>query len=130
MFKGWDVHVHRGCPGKCESSNLSRDNVSREIGRSAKGARKSQRLSEYLLYVWKGFAWATQSLQPPAPRKGTETGWSVALVNMELIIASYDRPRLTILRARRVVCSIVRGKHIYIYIYTHLHIYTCLTPLV
>ena len=31
--KGWNSHVHRGFPGKFESSNLSRDNVSREIGR-------------------------------------------------------------------------------------------------
>ena len=32
--KGWNSHVHRGFPGKFESSNVSRDNVSREIGRS------------------------------------------------------------------------------------------------
>ena len=32
--KGWNSHVHRGFPGKSESSNLSRDNVSREIGRT------------------------------------------------------------------------------------------------
>ena len=33
-IKGWNSHVHRGFPGKFESSNLSRDNVSGEIGRS------------------------------------------------------------------------------------------------
>ena len=33
--KGWNSHVHRGFPGKFEASNLSRDNVSREIGRNA-----------------------------------------------------------------------------------------------
>ena len=32
--KGWNSHVHGGFPGKLESSNLSRDNVSREIGRT------------------------------------------------------------------------------------------------
>ena len=34
-LKGWNSHVHRGFPGKLESSNLSRDNVSKEIGRRA-----------------------------------------------------------------------------------------------
>ena len=33
-LKGWDSHVHRGFPGRFESSNISRDNVSREIGRT------------------------------------------------------------------------------------------------
>ena len=32
-LKGWNSHVHRGFPGKFESSNVSRDNVSRETGR-------------------------------------------------------------------------------------------------
>ena len=30
--KGWNSQVHRGFPAKFESSNLSRDNLSREIG--------------------------------------------------------------------------------------------------
>ena len=30
----WNSHVHRECPGKFESTNLSRDNISREIGRT------------------------------------------------------------------------------------------------
>ena len=30
----WNSHVHREFPGKFESSNISRDNVSREIGRT------------------------------------------------------------------------------------------------
>ena len=33
-LKGWTSHVHRGFHSKFESSNVSRDNVSREIGRS------------------------------------------------------------------------------------------------
>ena len=33
MFKGWNSHVHRQFPRKFESSNVSRDNVSRKIGR-------------------------------------------------------------------------------------------------
>ena len=31
--KGWNLHVHRGFPGKFESSNVSRDNASWVIGR-------------------------------------------------------------------------------------------------
>ena len=31
--KGWNYHVDRGFPGKVVSTNLSRDNLSREIGR-------------------------------------------------------------------------------------------------
>ena len=31
-LKGWHSHVHRKFPGKCESNNLSRSNLSREIG--------------------------------------------------------------------------------------------------
>ena len=34
MFKGWNAHVHREYPGKFESRNLSRGNLSREIGRA------------------------------------------------------------------------------------------------
>ena len=33
-FKGWNSQAHREFPGKFESSNLSRDNLSRETGRS------------------------------------------------------------------------------------------------
>ena len=31
-MKGWNSQVYRGFPGNVESSNFSRDNVSREIG--------------------------------------------------------------------------------------------------
>ena len=34
-FKGWNSHVYKGFPGKFESTNLSRDNLSTEMGRSA-----------------------------------------------------------------------------------------------
>ena len=34
-FKGWNSQAHRQFPGEFESSNVSRGNVSREIGRSA-----------------------------------------------------------------------------------------------
>ena len=34
-LKGWNSSVHRGFPRKFESSNVSRDDVSREIGRTA-----------------------------------------------------------------------------------------------
>ena len=34
-FKGLNSNVHREFPGNLESSNVSRDNVSREIGRSS-----------------------------------------------------------------------------------------------
>ena len=33
-FQGWNSQAHSGFPGKFESSNLSRDNLSTEIGRS------------------------------------------------------------------------------------------------
>ena len=33
-MKGWNFQAHREFPGKLEPSNLSRDNVSTEIGRS------------------------------------------------------------------------------------------------
>ena len=34
MLEGWNSHVHGEFPGNFESSNLSRDNLSREIGRT------------------------------------------------------------------------------------------------
>ena len=34
--KGWNTHVHRNFPGFVGSTNLSRDNMSREIGRSTR----------------------------------------------------------------------------------------------
>ena len=33
--KGWNSQAHREFPGSLDSSDVSRDNVSREIGRSA-----------------------------------------------------------------------------------------------
>ena len=33
-FKGWNSHIHGEFPGSFESTNLSRDNLSRESGRS------------------------------------------------------------------------------------------------
>ena len=33
-LKGWNSHVRRESPGKLESRNLCRDNLSREVGRS------------------------------------------------------------------------------------------------
>ena len=35
IVRGWNSQAHRKFPGKFESNNLSRDNVSREIGRTA-----------------------------------------------------------------------------------------------
>ena len=35
MFEGWNSQAHREFPGKFESRNLSRDNLSREIGRTS-----------------------------------------------------------------------------------------------
>ena len=32
-FKGWNSQAHREFPGKFESSNVGRHNVTREIGR-------------------------------------------------------------------------------------------------
>ena len=32
--KGWNSQIHRGFPGSFDSTHLSRDNLSREIGRS------------------------------------------------------------------------------------------------
>ena len=38
ICKGWNSQAHREFPGKFESSNVSRGNVSREIGRSFRNA--------------------------------------------------------------------------------------------
>ena len=41
-FKGWNSQAHKGLPGRFESSNVSRDNDSREIGRSPfRGGRRA-----------------------------------------------------------------------------------------
>ena len=46
-FKGWNSHVHRESPGKFESTHLSRDNLSREIGCSrAEQSRAEQSRAE------------------------------------------------------------------------------------
>ena len=41
-WKGWNCHVHRVFSGMLESSNVSRDNVSREIGRMNVGCRNER----------------------------------------------------------------------------------------
>ena len=38
-LKGWNFQAHREFPGKFESSNVSRDNVSRGIGRTTENIR-------------------------------------------------------------------------------------------
>ena len=60
--KGWNSQAHRGSPGKFESSNLSRDNVSREIGRTsawefyrASPRRRARRLRD----KWRDFPLAS-----------------------------------------------------------------------
>ena len=40
-FEGWSSHVHGEFPGKFESTNLSRDNLSREIGRASGRAARA-----------------------------------------------------------------------------------------
>ena len=41
-LKGWNSHVHGGFTGKFESSNVSRDNLSREIGRTGEADLKAK----------------------------------------------------------------------------------------
>ena len=40
-FKGWSSQAHREFPGNVESTNVSRDDVSREIGRTVTQARST-----------------------------------------------------------------------------------------
>ena len=47
-FNRWNSHVHRGFPGKFESTNLSRDDLSGEIGRRRAG-RQAGRRAEYTI---------------------------------------------------------------------------------
>ena len=43
VFKGWNSQAHREFPGKSESSNLSGDSLSGEIGRSFKPPQQYSR---------------------------------------------------------------------------------------
>ena len=43
IFKGWNYHVHRESPGKLEPSNLSREILSREMGRRGHRRKTSYR---------------------------------------------------------------------------------------
>ena len=65
MFKGWNSHVHRGLPGRFESSNVSRDNVSREIRR-----RGAASLDWELLWLGRAGPRARRP-EEKVPRKGT-----------------------------------------------------------
>ena len=50
---GWNCHVHRGFPRKLESNNLSRDNVSRAIGRTGSPQKRSPRTSPAVcIYIY------------------------------------------------------------------------------
>ena len=55
-LKGWNYQAHRDLPGKFESTNLSRRNVRREIGRSTGGATTRVAASgtamRHILYVY------------------------------------------------------------------------------
>ena len=53
---GWNSQVHRGFPGKFESSNVSRDNVSREIGRTP-DSDHNQLLHDVLSKDWHVCHW-------------------------------------------------------------------------
>ena len=57
-FKGWNSHVHREFPRKFESSNVSRGNVSRVIGRTPRDGRAAPKTAppcqgppHYRLYI-------------------------------------------------------------------------------
>ena len=43
VFKRWNSHVHGEFPGKSESTNLSRENLSGEIGRTIPELAKPRR---------------------------------------------------------------------------------------
>ena len=61
-FKGWNSQVHREFPRKFESSNLSRDNLSREIGRRLAVASRSRAPRTY----WSRPCLRGRRLPPPA----------------------------------------------------------------
>ena len=46
-YEGWNSHVHGGLPRKFESSNISRDNLSGEIGRSTRCFCECERATVY-----------------------------------------------------------------------------------
>ena len=45
-LKGWNSQAHREYPGKSESSNLGREILSREIGRSPEERRRERKEEE------------------------------------------------------------------------------------
>ena len=50
-FKGWNYHVHMEFPGSFESTNLSRDNLSREIGHTTMRKKRLPHTVTHLVRV-------------------------------------------------------------------------------
>ena len=131
-IEGWSSHIHRTFPAEFESTNLSRDNLSRGIGRQGvprNGSRKWQ-------LVWSCFALDYLHVQTlvltdvHAPFLGTP------LVPLELVTATdhcghCGRVAALQKKATEGVSHIYiyiyrereRCVHIYIYIYICIHIW-------
>ena len=80
-FKEWNSHVHRGFPGKFESSNPNRDNVSREMGRIQGVAEQA----------------------PALARKSRRTPPDASLRTTILDFGGFDPSRILILRGGMLV---------------------------
>ena len=94
-FKGWNYHVHREFPGYSESTNLSRYNLSREIGHSVKLA---------IFY-------------PPSEVDGRLGLVAFAGSEGKYLCYGNGRP------LAHIILYIYIYIYIYIYVYTYIHVY-------
>ena len=92
--KGWNSNVHRGLPGNFESTNLSRDNLSREIGRtshklpqSLEAGYKQQQLLDHRL----------------------KTNISLVIHYERRIISSFYEGGLPFTKVASIICSFYEG---------------------
>ena len=89
--KGWNFHVHRGFPRNIESTNLNRDNLSREIGRTAWSCMFMGNswvwLNQDLLFC----GWASLNIQATFQQIQPILYYTILYITLHILIHSYIR---------------------------------------
>ena len=70
LILGWNSQMHRGVPGRFESANLSRDNLSREIRRNRH--RLEGQLDQWIPSLALARSSRASSIMSPSPKVGSK----------------------------------------------------------
>ena len=111
-LEGWNSQAHREFPGKFESTSLSRDNLSREIGRTVRPWPPGPSLPTWSVNLRHGLNLNTASCQ----KFGTES-----CHNLQTCVYIY----IYIIYSYMYTYTYIHT-YIHTYVYIHIHIHRCI----